>query len=186
MLIPDDCFCQIILYLDKIDLQTLVEAFSNCEKNRYHENIIHGILKNIPYNRLQVCSWTHKYGMKNKKEYVTIEDIKYISNICQDLIIWNEHRNRYNSEIIMQNHNLIKIHIDAYISYVYNITLDCPNLRFLNIINMKRLDTEMLHQIIQKCQKLERIFISYSGKIDSNYLNRMKTEKPELKIIYIE
>jgi len=124
--------------------------------------------------------------MSNRNELVNIQNLKYISNICQDLTINSEYVRSYFETIKINNDNLKKIHIDIPQIRIYDFVIIAKNLKILYLLNISNLNEEVLQKIIENCPKLERLFISYCGKIEKQYFDSLKEIRPEIKISYRE
>lgn len=180
MLYSSDCLYEILLFLSKNDLKNFSKILL---QNKEYRIIIQEILKIVRYDRLEVCNWTYSQQMSNIKEIANIKDLMYVSDYCQDLIVMNSTLRRNYYPIKISNKNLKKLHIDFYNLDSY-LEIDCPNLEFLNIINFKNLNEEMIYNIMKNSPKLQKIFMLYSGRINEKYINNMKLKYPDIKIIY--
>jgi len=182
MTIPTDCFCKIIIFLEQHELKILVKAFYI---NKEYRQIICEVLKYVKHSRLHVSRWSHQFKMTNKNELSNIQNLKYVSDKCQDLIVSNNYKSYFQSIKIINN-NLRKLHIDIHNSRIHNFIIIAKNLKILYLLNCVNLNEGIIKNIIENCPNLERLFISYCGKIKKNYLKTLKEIKPLLKLTYVE
>jgi len=134
--------------------------------------------KNIP-----VSEWTFVRDMKNKKESCDVENLEYVSDICENLTVFN----RFSGEkkLQIENHNLKNLYVDlAKRSEVVFESLKSANLERLTIANVPKICIfDTLDSFRVQCPKLRTIILIESDvqitreKIENIY------EDQELKVV---
>ncbi len=173
--LTDDSIIEILFYLTKTDLITLTSII--------HPNRFKDIIQRTYFNFIKVCPWTFQMKIKGLNELVSVNNIQYVSKICQKLIINSGNKNyRKNNNILLENDNIKELHIDIPSSRVINIQIKCPKLKKLTFVYCYNLNDQILKNIIMNCQKLEIINIIFSGEISDDFITNLQKEKSNIFI----
>ena len=110
---------------------------------------------------LQVSKWTFERGIHNKQEICGVPNLKYVSEICESLIVNRNFNYIYDSmECEIINSRIKTLHIDF--AREGKLLLDriaCESLETLRLVCIANINSEIFNNVFTLCPKLRRILI---------------------------
>ena len=150
----------ILSYLDHFSLRDYDTAMCN-KDNR---PIFLESLQCIKYNI--ACRWKILRNIRSTVEYSSITNVKYISDICEKLIIYSIIiRYKKINKIDLMHNNIKILHIDLDNHDVIVNSIRCKNLETLMLCNVQKVNVKVFNSLTKNCPNLKKISLVYCSKI---------------------
>ena len=150
----------ILSYLDRFSLRDYDTSICN-KDNR---PIFLESLQCIKYNI--ACRWKILRNIKSTVEYSNIYNIKYISDICEKLIIYSSFT-RYSkiNNIDLLHNNIKTLHVDLDNHDIIVNSIRCKNLETLVLCNVQKVNVKVFNSLIKNCPNLKELSLIYCSRI---------------------